>query len=91
MNPCEITAHMQKEKKKKKKKVIRGTENARISTIQTLTIVFDVFLYSKCGVLNCAHGFVLDYNFLIVIKFLSLSPKKKKNGETRYIAHFEHF
>ena len=41
-------------------------------------VVFDVFLYSKCGVLNCAHGFVPDYNFLIVIKFLSLSPKKKK-------------
>ena len=62
-------------RKKKKKKAIRGTENARISTIQTLTIVFDVFLYSKCGVLNCAHGFVPDYNFLIVIKFLSSSPK----------------
>ena len=41
-------------------------------------LVFDVFLYGKCGVLNCAHGFVPDYNFLIVIKFLSLSPKKKK-------------
>ena len=37
MNPCEVTVHAPKKKKKKGK---RGIENARISTIQTLTTSF---------------------------------------------------